>query len=102
MIAAIGRALYKARAHIVNLIPFLTHSLAALLPLAWAVALGRVDLRWKLIVAAVVIGNLADVDTSYSHVGRVLYPLSRIIERRFGHRTPAGSRRRLAADARRP
>jgi inner membrane protein len=49
--------------------------------------MGRTDLRWDLIVAAVVIGNLADIDTSYSHIGRLFYPVSRLIEQRFGHRT---------------
>lgn len=77
----------RLRAHALNTIPLLTHALAALLPLAWAHALGQAQATTALILAAVVVGNLADVDTGYSHVGRLWPALSRFLERRFGHRT---------------
>ena len=83
----LNRFTLRLRAHALNTIPLATHALAALLPLAWAHALGRGRATLPLIIAAVVVGNLADVDTGYSHIGRLCLPLSRFLERRFGHRT---------------
>jgi membrane-bound metal-dependent hydrolase YbcI (DUF457 family) len=71
---------------LVHLIPVITHSLAAGLPLAWSAVSQGLPSLW-LLPLAIVAGNLPDIDTSYSHIGRLVLPLSRRIERRWGHRT---------------
>jgi membrane-bound metal-dependent hydrolase YbcI (DUF457 family) len=73
----------RIRTWLTNLIPLLTHTLAALAVLFWS----RRPFDLTMVVAVAVAANLADVDTAYSHIGRLLYPLARLIERRFGHRT---------------
>ena len=84
--SAITRLQGRLRAELVNAVPLTTHALAALLPLLWSAGAQQWTPPLALFVAAIVIGNLADVDTTYSHVGRLVYPLSRFIEKHFGHR----------------
>jgi len=66
---------------LVNLIPVITHGLAAGLPLVWPAGGHGLPSLW-LIPLAVIVGNLPDIDTSYSHIGRLVLPVSRLIERR--------------------
>ena len=77
----------RIRIHLINLIPFLSHGLAALVPYLWWSILEERRLSAALVVAAFFIGNLPDIDTGYSHIGRVFHRLSRTIESRWGHRT---------------
>ena len=71
------------KAEISNLIPVILHGLAGVLAVF---ILSDHPTTW-MIAAAFITANLADADTSYSHIGRLLYPLARFIESRFGHRT---------------
>jgi membrane-bound metal-dependent hydrolase YbcI (DUF457 family) len=87
----------RIRSALLNLIPLLTHTLAALAILFWSCSPSdQAQLRWAAqsrqldlatIAAVAIAANLADVDTAYSHVGRLLWPLARFIERKWGHRT---------------
>ena len=70
---------------LINAIPSATHALAALIPLLWWSA-QRGFFSPVLIVGAIVIGNLPDIDSASSHVGYLAYPLAKRIETRFGHR----------------
>jgi len=73
----------RLKAEIINLIPVILHGLAGVLPIF---ILSDHPTTW-MIAAAFITANLADADTSYSHIGRLLWPLARFIESRFGHRT---------------
>jgi len=73
-------------AEIKDAIPVLTHSLAALVPLLWWSA-SRQEFSITLTIGAIIVGNLPDIDSAYSHIGRRLYPAAKAIETRFGHRT---------------
>ncbi len=75
--------LARLRAEIANLLPVATHALAAVLP----TLIFAQNPTWTMLLAAVVVGNLPDIDTAYSHIGRLVYPLARWLESRFGHRT---------------
>jgi len=81
------RFIPRLRAQAINAIPLITHALGALLPLVWAKTLANSTVTLPEIALVAFCGNLPDIDTSYSHIGRLLWPLSRFIERRFGHRT---------------
>ena len=81
-----NRQLYRIRAQLINAIPLATHALAALIPLLWWSAI-RDSFSPILIVGAIVVGNLPDMDTAASHIGRIFYPIAKQIETRFGHRT---------------
>ncbi len=85
----IPRFLYRLQAYLWNYTPLLAHTLAALLIAVAAQAFGIADIPFDpfIVVAALFIGNLPDIDTSYSHIGRLVPFLSRRIEQRFGHRT---------------
>lgn len=73
----------RLRTWLLNLIPVLTHTLAALAVLFWS----RKPFDLATVAAIVIAANLPDVDTAYSHIGRLVWPLARFIERRWGHRT---------------
>jgi endonuclease YncB( thermonuclease family)/membrane-bound metal-dependent hydrolase YbcI (DUF457 family) len=86
------------RRKLLNTIPPATHALAALVPLLWWSSL-RGQYSPLLIVGAIVVGNLPDVDCAYSRIGRALYPIAKWIETRFGHRTVTHSLLAVAAVA---
>lgn len=77
----------KLRTHIVNLLPPISHGLAALLPAVWLAALGDFQLSIEFVICAFFIGNLPDIDTTQSRIGRLVKPLSHHLYQRFGHRT---------------
>lgn len=47
----------------------------------------RLSLHWSILLFAVIGAILPDADYPTSIIGRILYPISSRIERRFGHRT---------------
>ena len=77
------RYLYRLRAYLINYVPFLGHGLAALVPLAVAHATERLTFHWLMIPVAVLLGNLPDIDTSYSHLGRLVPRVSKYIEKQI-------------------
>lgn len=57
--------------------------MCAVAPLVWLQPPG-----WAAYIPlAIILGNLPDVDTTASYVGRVLFPISRYLEANHGHRT---------------
>jgi endonuclease YncB( thermonuclease family)/membrane-bound metal-dependent hydrolase YbcI (DUF457 family) len=70
-----------------NLIPLLSHIAAAFIPLTWGWAMGIVSPTPILWLAVAIFGILPDIDTASSHIGRLFYPVARLIESNFGHRT---------------
>ncbi len=85
----IPRPLYRLQAYLWNYTPILAHTLAALLVVAVAQTFEKIDIPLDpfIVVAALFFGNLPDIDTSYSHIGRLVPFISKRIEQRFGHRT---------------
>ncbi len=81
------RQLNRTRAYLAGALGFATHALFALAPYLWWSAYHHRPLSWLLVVSAVFVGNLPDADTTSSYIGRLLWPLARAIERRWGHRT---------------
>ncbi len=77
----------RFRLSLLNAIGPLSHGLFALVPYLWWCALDGHTLSFPLIGGAFVFGNLPDVDTGYSHIGRLCPPLSHFLEEHFGHRT---------------
>ena len=84
-----GRLRHRLRGYLFNYIPVVTHTLAAWVPIALLHAGGRIEraLDPTLLIAAFFLGNLADIDTSQSHFGRLVPFIAKPIEQRFGHRT---------------
>lgn len=81
------RQLNRTRAYLAGALGFATHALFALTPYLWWSAYHHRPLSWLLVASAVFVGNLPDADTTSSYIGRLLWPLARAIERRWGHRT---------------
>jgi len=82
-----AKILRRVRAEAINAIPTLTHILFALVPYFWSQAAAHEPPNWAIVLLAILLSNLPDIDTAASHIGRLLLPLSRFIESRFGHRT---------------
>lgn len=64
-----------------------THVLAGLIPLSFAVGLGHVESSLPLILMTMAFSLLPDIDSSQSLMGRIFGPISEAIEQKFGHRT---------------
>ncbi|MCP4541884.1 MAG: hypothetical protein GY832_32545 [Chloroflexi bacterium] len=90
--------LKNIQAKLIKLIPTTTHALAALVPLLWWSAL-QGYFSPPLIIGAIIIGNLPDMDTATSHIGQLVYPIAKRIESHFGHRTITHSLLALAVVA---
>lgn len=77
----------KTQTQINNLLPPISHALAALLPVVWMAVFGHLQLSIELIVCAIIVGNLPDIDTGQSRIGRLIKPVSYFIYQQYGHRT---------------
>ena len=65
----------------------ITHIFASLLPLAWHYAsTNQIPSYWTIILC-LFFGLLPDIDTTTSFIGKLLYPLAKLIESQYGHRT---------------
>lgn len=79
--------LRRLQTYINNWLPPLSHGLAALLPAVWLASFGDLQLSVEFILCAFLIGNLPDIDTGQSHIGRFVKSLSHYIYQHYGHRT---------------
>ena len=82
-------SLYSHKIHslIINALPPISHGIAALIPAIWMSAFGDFTLSIEFVICAFVIGNLPDIDTAQSRIGRLCKPLANYLYQHHGHRT---------------